>query len=75
MMKILDDALLDKISGGLSKEWQEELDEKIRTYKRINYTKDRLVELIRTDFAYVPCEDESLPDQIIAYIEENWDKN
>jgi len=53
-MKILDDALLDKINGGLSKEWQEELDEKIRTYKRINYTKERLVELIRTDFAYVP---------------------
>ena len=74
-MKILDDALLDKINGGLSKEWQEELDEKIRTYKRINYTKERLVELIRTDFAYVPCEDESLPDQIITYIEENWDKN
>jgi hypothetical protein len=74
-MKILDDALLDKINGGLSKEWQEELDEKIRTYKRINYTKERLVEPIRTDFAYVPCEDESLPDQIIAYIEENWDKN
>ena len=59
-MKILDDALLDKINGGLSKEWQEELDEKIRTYKRINYTKERLIELIRTDFAYVPCEDESL---------------
>ena len=49
-MKILDDALLDKINGGLSKEWQEELDEKIRTYKRINYTKERLVVLIRTDF-------------------------
>ena len=30
-MKILDDALLDKINGGLSKEWQEELEEKIRT--------------------------------------------
>ena len=29
-MKILDDALLDKINGGLSKEWQEELDEKIQ---------------------------------------------
>ena len=39
-MKILDDALLDKINGGLSKEWQEELDDKIRPIKESTIPKN-----------------------------------